>query len=59
MLPKQYQKSEIKVIGIRPGEKKHEELITISDGVNTIDRGNYYVITPSFKNIVINASLGV
>ena len=41
--------SEIKVIGIRPGEKMHEELITISDGVNTIDRGNYYVITPSLQ----------
>ena len=41
--------SEIKVTGIRPGEKMHEELITISDGVNTIDRGNYYVITPSIQ----------
>ena len=29
----------------------HEELITISDGVNTIDRGNYYVITPSLQKI--------
>tara|TARA_A100001388_G_scaffold258037_1_gene224278 strand:+ start:222 stop:1217 length:996 start_codon:yes stop_codon:yes gene_type:complete len=37
--------SKIKITGIRPGEKMHEELITITDGANTIDRGQYYVIT--------------
>lgn len=43
-------KSEIKITGIRPGEKKHEELITTTDGSSTIDRGKYYVITPSLEN---------
>ena len=42
--------SEIKITGIRPGEKMHEELITITDGSNTIDRGKYFVITPSLEN---------
>ena len=35
------------VIGIRPGEKIHEEMITISDSFSTIDLGHYYAILPS------------
>jgi UDP-N-acetylglucosamine 4,6-dehydratase (inverting) len=34
-------------VGIRPGEKLHEEMITVSDSMNTIDIGKYYVILPS------------
>lgn len=37
----------IKEVGIRPGEKLHEEMITSSDSLNTIDLGPYYVILPS------------
>lgn len=32
------------VIGIRPGEKIHEEMITASDSVSTVDLGKYYAI---------------
>lgn len=35
-----------KVVGIRPGEKLHEEMITVSDSANTYDIGKYYVILP-------------
>ena len=35
------------VIGIRPGEKVHEEMITASDSFNTFDLGKYYAILPS------------
>lgn len=35
------------VIGIRPGEKLHEEMITETDSFSTIDCGKYYVILPS------------
>jgi FlaA1/EpsC-like NDP-sugar epimerase len=35
------------VVGIRPGEKIHEEMITASDSLNTIDLGPYYAILPS------------
>jgi UDP-N-acetylglucosamine 4,6-dehydratase len=35
------------VIGIRPGEKIHEEMITSSDSFNTVDLGQYYAILPS------------
>lgn len=34
------------VIGIRPGEKIHEEMITASDSFNTVDLGSYYAILP-------------
>lgn len=34
------------IVGIRPGEKLHEEMITISDSYNTLDLGKYYVILP-------------
>ena len=33
-------------MGIRPGEKLHEEMITISDSMNTYDLGKYYAILP-------------
>lgn len=39
----------IKNIGIRPGEKIHEELISMSDSRNTIDIGKYYLILPNEK----------
>ena len=39
--------AEQKVIGIRPGEKIHEEMITASDSPNTVDLGAYYAILPS------------
>jgi UDP-N-acetylglucosamine 4,6-dehydratase len=34
------------VIGVRPGEKIHEEMITASDSHNTVDMGKYYAILP-------------
>lgn len=38
------------IIGVRPGEKIHEEMITPSDSFNTYDLGKYYVILPSQTN---------
>lgn len=41
------------VVGIRPGEKIHEEMITSSDGQSTIDLGKYYaILTPDIDPIV-------
>ncbi len=34
------------VVGIRPGEKLHEEMVTASDSQNTIQNDRYYVIVP-------------
>lgn len=38
---------ETKVVGIRPGEKIHEEMISESDSFLTYDLGKYYTILPS------------
>lgn len=35
------------IVGIRPGEKVHEEMITPSDSLYTYDLGKYYTILPS------------
>ncbi|NEO67399.1 MAG: UDP-N-acetylglucosamine 4,6-dehydratase (inverting) [Moorea sp. SIO4G2] len=35
------------VVGIRPGEKIHEEMITTSDSFTTVDLGSYYAILPT------------
>ena len=35
------------IIGIRPGEKLHEEMITQTDAINTVEFGSYFVILPS------------
>lgn len=38
-------------VGIRPGEKLHEEMITVTDALDTIDLGKYYAILPSVSYI--------
>ena len=35
------------IVGVRPGGKLHEEMITDTDSLNTIDLGKYYAILPS------------
>lgn len=39
--------SEIKIVGIRPGEKLHEEMISETDSLHTIDMGDKFAILPS------------
>jgi FlaA1/EpsC-like NDP-sugar epimerase len=41
---------EHRVVGIRPGEKLHEEMITSSDSFYTYDLGKYYTILSSVTN---------
>lgn len=41
---------EQEIVGIRPGEKLHEEMITMSDSFNTWDLGRYYAILPQRTN---------
>ena len=40
-------KCRIKFIGIRPGEKIHEEMISSSEALNTLEFKNYFVIIPN------------
>lgn len=44
-------RNKIKIIGLRPGEKIHEEMISTSDAVNTIEYKKYFIITPYSKFI--------
>ncbi len=37
---------EHRIVGIRPGEKIHEEMITDADSFSTVDLGKYYAILP-------------
>lgn len=46
---------EQRIVGIRPGEKIHEEMITDSDSYNTVDFGNYYAILPQGGNKTVAA----
>jgi len=41
---------EHKIVGIRPGEKVHEEMITSSDSFTTYDLGKYFAILPQVTN---------
>tara|TARA_B100000963_G_C22613233_1_gene665947 strand:- start:894 stop:1910 length:1017 start_codon:yes stop_codon:yes gene_type:complete len=40
-------KNKIKFIGIRPGEKLHEEMVTKSDSINTLEFNSFYTIIPN------------
>jgi UDP-N-acetylglucosamine 4,6-dehydratase len=48
----------IKIIGIRPGEKIHEEMISENDSFSTLEKKNYYIIYPSYKKIKSNVKIG-
>lgn len=50
------QKCKIKLIGIRPGEKIHEELISSLESRNTIEFKDYYVILPNYENRIVESS---
>lgn len=45
-------KIKIKITGIRPGEKIHEDLITSHESLNTYDIGKYYVILNHNQNLI-------
>ena len=42
-------KCKFKFIGVRPGEKIHEELITENDSKNTLEFLKEFIILPSFE----------
>lgn len=42
------------IVGIRPGEKIHEEMITSSDSFSTYDLGKYYAILPQVTKFNLN-----
>lgn len=48
---------EHKVVGIRPGEKLHEEMITKSDSLNTVSLDKYFAILPPGNEGLLNTYL--
>ncbi len=46
---------EIKITGIRPGEKIHEILISEEEAWHTVERGDYYVIKPILPELIKNS----
>ncbi len=42
------------LVGVRPGEKLHEEMITETDSLNTLETEQYFVITPSTPTWQVN-----
>ena len=47
-------KCKIKIIGIRPGEKIHEEMITSADSYTTVEYRDHYRILPKRPNMIKN-----
>ena len=47
----------IKIIGMRPGEKLHEEMVSVGDSINTIEFKNSYIICPQSENIYWDKNL--
>ena len=43
------------MIGVRPGEKIHEELISIYEGKSTVEFKNYYAILPTIDQNTIES----
>ena len=41
-----YPKKKVKIIGLRPGEKIHEEMVSTGESINTIKFKNSYIICP-------------
>ena len=41
--------SKYKIIGMRPGEKKHEDLISVSDALQALETEKFYIIYPNTK----------
>src|SRR5260370_32094927 len=41
---------EIKVVGIRPGEKLHEVMVPADDARHTLEYDDYYTIVPTFQD---------
>jgi FlaA1/EpsC-like NDP-sugar epimerase len=37
------------VVGIRPGEKLHEEMVTETDAISSLEFDDYFVILPSMR----------
>ena len=49
-----YDKAKLKIIGVRPGEKLHEELISETDSLNSVEGRTAYIILSGLNKKQIN-----
>jgi FlaA1/EpsC-like NDP-sugar epimerase len=49
----------IEIVGIRPGEKLHEEMITENDAINTLEYRNHYAIIPTHLQSRLTENVGI
>ncbi len=47
-------KNKYKIVGIRKGEKIHEEMVTSADSYNTYDVGSYYIILADSNSLRVS-----
>ncbi len=50
--------SEVKIIGIRPGEKIHEEMVSISESRTTFEYDDFYCIMPAYHSWPLEPPMG-
>lgn len=48
-------RAKVKIVGIRPGEKLHEEMITATDAIKTVEFKEYFVILPAIELFDVQA----
>jgi UDP-glucose 4-epimerase len=44
----------VKLIGMRSGEKMHESMINPTESLKTLDKGSYFVIRPAYETTIHN-----
>lgn len=54
MLEHTDKKIKVNIIGIRPGEKIHESLLSAAEGTRTVEFGDYYVVLPQININAVN-----
>jgi UDP-N-acetylglucosamine 4,6-dehydratase len=47
----------IRIVGIRPGEKLHEDLISYSESMRVRDKNSFYIMQSSLENVGLNKKM--
>ena len=50
--------SEIEITGIRPGEKIHEEMISVNEARTTFEYDDFYCIMPAYHSWIVEPPAG-
>jgi len=50
--------AEVKITGIRPGEKIHEEMVSVNEALLTFEYDDYYCIMPAYNTWTVEPPPG-